>query len=802
MNPSELLRQREILEGAPIGVVEASLDGFIQYANRHAMQLLGVTSYEGLHLRSLYADPAMLKDQIESRRAGQIGNYKTRLVRQSDGETLPIKVTAIPILDGDGSVTGSFAVFRHPLEEEINRIHQEVDDPRSVLFLVMQELHKVIPFDLATATRFSDDMQHAQPFFVYRPGSRKTRVEWKQKWQTIPPEMLPQFEDTGTVLLTDLMARLADPAVGALRQSPLVVELVSEGMQTCIRRPLARKDKVIASVAFYSRDPGALTEAHRALVQGLPLAASVIQAIEHFNRRRESEQYKLLREVAFCPTVEAVYDTLLRRLCDIFVWSNAAIYRVDHARSRIRLVAACTPPHAPVTKGLTYEQDIGQGVLGRVVKSGIAQIVGELADDPDYVPNDPPTSMRSEMCWPIRLDDSKVRWIIDVEDTRPEAFAEEEKRWLGETAQEVGGFMQRLSTLNFLSECLEHTSEPIVVVDAHNHIKRANPAAAAFFGVSDHKDLTGGVEALFTNPEGARRALVLPDGYLGEFDVGPVRPGGALPADVSRTALPDDIGGAIYVFKDMRPIRRVLELELMEQTAYEIALETRTPLTYAVLALERAIRHRDGLEVGSCERVLKYLYRTQHAYTKLAMFNASVRNSACEPRSLDLIAEMRAIHSSLPDEMSSLVKVPPDNDVPARIVADCFQVSFILETLLMFFVRTAPEEIPVVVNMVHAAASAEPSAAAEASADPANPARSDPAARVGVSVEGFLPKDWPLSGEVTSEGAGERGDRRQTDLRLAYPPILDYAARNRGTCVEERLPDQRVRYTVLFPQAS
>ena len=60
MNPSELLRQREILEGAPIGVVEASLDGFIQYANRHAMQLLGVTSYEGLHLRSLYADPAVL----------------------------------------------------------------------------------------------------------------------------------------------------------------------------------------------------------------------------------------------------------------------------------------------------------------------------------------------------------------------------------------------------------------------------------------------------------------------------------------------------------------------------------------------------------------------------------------------------------------------------------------------------------------------------------------------------------------------------------------------------------------------
>lgn len=800
MNPSELKHQREILDSAPIGVVEASLDGFIQYANQSAMNLLGVTSYEGLNLRSLYADPIMLNDQIENRRAGRVGSYSARLLRQSDGETLPVKITAIPLLDRDGIVRGSFALFRHPVDEEINRIHQEVDDPRSVLFLVMEELRKVVPFDMAIATRYSEDMQHSQPFFVYRPCSKKNRVEWKHRWQTIPRQVLSQFEDGSTVLVCDLTARLTDPSLGALRQSPLVLELIAEEMQTCVRRPLGRKGKLISSVTFFSRDPNGLTEVHRSLVQDLPIAASVIQAIEHFNRRRETEQYKLLREVAFCPTIEAVYETLLRRLCDIFAWTNVAIYRVDHARSRIRLVAACAPPSAPVTKGITYEQDIGSGVLGRVVKTGCSQIVDELADDADYVPNDPPTSMRSEMCWPIRLDDSKVRWIIDVEDPDPAAFAEEEKRWLGETAQEVGGFMQRLSTLNFLSECLEHTSEPIVVVDAHNRIKRANPAAAAFFNATDHKELAGDLESLFRTAAEAARAFGLPDGYLGEFEVTPVRAGGALQADVSRTRLPDDIGGAIYVFKDMRPIRRVLELELMEQTAYEIALETRTPLTYAVSALERSIRRREPLSTSNCERVLKYLYRTQHAYTKLAMFNASVRGSTGELRLLDLAAEVRAIHRSLPDEMSSLVNVFDDRSIAAKIIGDCFQVSFLLETLLMFFVRTAPEEIPVIVRIVQAADQAE-EAHIETGVLKEEALSLKVAHRVGVSIEGFLPKDWQMAEQLSSEFIGQRGDRRQSELRLAYPLVVEYALRNGGTCVEERLADQHVRYSVLFPLA-
>ena len=768
MNPSELQHQRAIFERASIGVVEAGLEGVVQYANRHAMELLGVSTYEGLLLSSFYADKALLEEQVKSRKAGLIGNYRTTMVRQSDDEHIPVQVTAIPLTDRSGKVVGSFALFRLPMEEEINRLHQEVDDADSLLFRVMQELNKVVPYDMVTATRFSDDLRHAQPFFIFRPKAARSRVEWHKQWQAIPEELLAQVAQTETQLFDDLGARLNDPNLGQLRQSPLVNYLINEGLQSCIRRPIRRKGRTWASVTFYSKRSGILTEEHRRRIEELPIAASVIEAIDFFDRRRDAERYKLLREVAHCPTMEAVYEALLRRLCEIFGWSNASAYRVDHARGRIRLVSTCKPPAPPVVAGLDYEQGIDEGILGRVVRTGLPQVVGDVTKDPDYMPG-AAEGMNSELCWPIGVEDAKVRWIIDVEDERWNAFSEEERRWLGETTREVAGFLQRLSTLNFLSECLDCTSEPMVVVDANHVVKRANPAAAELFGVATAKDVKGDLASMFDAEGDMRSILRLPDGYLGEFAVRRQDGNRSLQVDISRKPLPEDIGGAIYVFKDLRPIRRALELELMERTAYEIALETRTPLMYAVSALERVVRDETPMPPATADRVLKYLYRTKHAYTKLAMFNPSVRSSPGPTRSIDLWAEVLAIYRSLPDEMRALVQIECGNNT-ARIAGDCFQIAFVLETVLMFFIRTAPEELPVAVSVQ--------------SND----------GFTGISIEGFLPHDWPMAGDV------DRNEAMQSELRLAYPLIMELLRKNQGRYNQERLAGDRVRYSVKFPE--
>ena len=89
----------------------------------------------------------------------------------------------------------------------------------------------------------------------------------------------------------------------------------------------------------------------------------------------------------------------------------------------------------------------------------------------------------------------------------------------------------------------------MIIVDANNRIKRANRAAADLFDVADPKLLTGKLDALFGSVEKAKEAIGLPDGYLGEYDVRRISSGVSTPTDVSRRSLPEDTGGAIYVFR-------------------------------------------------------------------------------------------------------------------------------------------------------------------------------------------------------------------------------------------------------------
>jgi PAS domain-containing protein len=778
MTLSERQHQREIFERASVGVLEVNMAGVVTYANPHACSLVGVNSFEGLDLRSFYEDPEVVSEQLANRRAGLIGNYRAHIIRQTDQVRLPVKVTSIPLPGPDGEVAGAIALFRVPIEEEINRLHQEVEDPDSVLYRVMQELRRVVPFDMVTATRFSDDLRHTQPFFVCRYFDGEDRATWRKKqWDALPPALAPVVQDTSITLIPDLAERLADPSLGALRETPLVQSLVEDGLQCCIRRPILRNNQLFASVTFYSRSPGGLSENDRERIGELPIAASVIQAIEHFDRKREQEQHKLLREIAFCGTVEAAYVTLLKRLCEMFAWPHAGVYRVDHALRRIKLVAVCNAPHAPVTAGLDYEQPIDKGILGRVVRGRAPALVPDIAADPDYVA-DPTTrpgkaTAGSELSVPLGLEgDGKVRWIIDVEDPRLNAFSDKELRWFVETAKQVGGIMQRLSTLHFLNECLDHTSEPIVVVDTHGIIKRANPAAADIFRLRSEKELRGPVEALFQSPEDAAEAMMGADGFVGEFTLH--RPGqdDFVVAGVSRKPLPDDIGGSIFVFKDMRPIRRRLELELLEGAAYEIALETRTPLMVAISQLERSTRDGAGLDAQAAELVLKYLYRTQHAYAKLAMFNAEVQAMPGDRRIVDLAAEVRAMCRWLPPEVAALVHVAEaEAGRPARVHGDCFQLAFVIETVLMFFVRTAPEEVGVIVTVA---------------------TRDD---RVLVQFDGRL------SARSGSAGQPWGDDPSHSELRLAYPLISQYVSRNDGEYIAELLSDGRARHTLSFPVA-
>jgi PAS domain S-box-containing protein len=775
MISSQLLPQRAIFDDAPIGVMESGLDGTVRYANPEALNILGAKSFEGLSLRQLFVNTGELDLQLQSRRDGLIGSYQTELVRQNDGQQIAVEITAIPVVAKSGEIEATLAFFRHPIEEEINRIHQEADGANTVLYKVMVEICKVIPCDLVTVTRYSEDLQHSQPLFQLKPRNEHGRVKWRKAWQSIPEFLRPEVRATRTTLHRDIQTRLLHESMELLRGTPVVEDLISEQVQVAIRHPVQKANKkgstLFASVTFYSKSPDALTEEHLERINDLPIAASVIQAFDFFDRKRETERFRLLQEIAHCPTIDAVCDAILRRLWDIFGWGHVSLYRVDHAIGRIKFLACCNGGN--VVTEPKYEQSSNQGVFGRVVRSGKPELVRDTKNDIDFIPHKTFGEAQSEMCWPLMIeDDTTVRWIIDVLDSRPNAFAEEEQRWLGEVAHEVGGYMQRLSTLHFLTECMNGTSDAIIVTDSQSRIKRANAAAAKLFGATDSKSITGDLESFFAIPEKGTETLSSTRDHLGVCLLRRLDGSPAVEVDISRRSLPDDIGGSIYVLKSMNEIWRALKLELLEKTVYEIATETRTPLSIAIDEIERATSAQAVLQVDSMDRILRYLYRVQHAYTKLTMFNPRVSRDPSERMRLDLATEIRVIYKSLPDEMRVLVDLRMPT-APVKSVGDAFQINFVLETLLVFLIRNSPEKVPVRVFCDE----------------------NDGVPQV--RFEGFLPSTWHGLEDSPPETT------LSADLRIAYPLLRDFVECNHGTLRTTMTKESdRISFFLSLPPAN
>jgi HD-GYP domain-containing protein (c-di-GMP phosphodiesterase class II) len=109
-------------------------------------------------------------------------------------------------------------------------------------------------------------------------------------------------------------------------------------------------------------------------------------------------------------------------LHETFTFYLAAIQRLDDD-GVLRLVAARGPLAEVMTEFLLTEQSIGDGVNGRVARSGVTALVGDTRADADYIIRDPQTDPRSELAVPI-LVDGAIWGVLNIEETEAEAFGE------------------------------------------------------------------------------------------------------------------------------------------------------------------------------------------------------------------------------------------------------------------------------------------------------------------------------------------------------------------------------------------
>jgi PAS domain-containing protein len=768
----------EIFDRSPIGVVIADAQRRILYANPEAMRLFDVASYVGRTLDDTFTQTAahdLLERQFGQRLEGVIGSYRAPLRRLSDSRVVHADITGVPLKDDGGKVIGSVGYIRsiddELLIDSIHRLNGELENGHKLLLEVAKILAQAFGADMVLVTRYSETLRHANPFFVYSPGKARRAVEWRKRWIALDSAQQEDIAQARTRIISGLRAYIDCGVWRSAAGDPFVSSILQDGLEAVLSRPIRRRGAVIGAVSLLAKRADTFNEQHRRLIDELPVDATLEHVLGFSAQQQERERFKLLRELTRSVTVKQAADVLTRRLTEIFGWSHVSLFRVDYAESRLHLLAQHGPGSAPILLPDDYQQPIDSGLLGHVVRDRQLVNVGNVQAEADYVASVIGIGVCSELCCPINFErDDTVRWIINVEDRTEDAFSDNECTWLQDIAHEVGALMERLSTLHFLNECFRSTSDPIIVAGPNLDIRKANPAAAALLGFADPKEVQGQVSSLFCSSGDYERICAAGAAY--ETDVlvrrnDPAEP--AIPVHISRQDLPENVGGVVFVLKDLRHIRRHVELSLLEDVAYEVASETRAPLASASALLESLLPRLQGRQAETVDKALRHLRRVNHGYTRLTLFNREVQPSAAEFCRIDLAAEARAVIADLPLGEAESVRLHPDGRAIVR--GDPFQIAFVLESLIAVLVRYAPEREPVEVRTGRSAGC------------------------VHIDISGYLP-----SPQDVDPATARLASRLRADVRLARPLIVRFM-QGHGGRFTEHAENGRTAFRVQFPAA-
>jgi signal transduction histidine kinase len=113
----------------------------------------------------------------------------------------------------------------------------------------------------------------------------------------------------------------------------------------------------------------------------------------------------------------------------------------------------------------------GQGITGRCARTGQAQLVASVADDPDYVEFEP--GIRSELAVPLAIG-TRTLGVIDVASTRPGRFTADDTRFLGALAGQ-------------LAQALENARLGASERDTIEELRKLNVLKDDFIAIASHE---------------------------------------------------------------------------------------------------------------------------------------------------------------------------------------------------------------------------------------------------------------------------------------------------------------------------
>lgn len=702
------------MDKSKLGVMEIDLSQGIRWANSMALEMMGLdANYAGRKLHQLFPNEAAegtLKKELKERRSGKPGRYRLSGVRPSDGRFINVDVTGVPLHANGIEVTGSIGIFKNVDAEVLSARLHELDtelggNPSELLKAIAGELKKYLPFDMMSVTRYSANMQHMKAFAIL---GERLEYATQRRWWPMSEAQRKWSTQKAARRIDDLAKFMRRREWRSMLKEKATQEMLGQGYRSAIRRVVRLQGRVIGSIGLISKVAAAYSEQDEKFLDSLPLEPILAAAIDAADRERGERKMKLLMALNGMRDIEAACATLSSHLVGLFGWSHISIFQVQHSRKMFKLVAQSSAGDVKMAVEDGYQQPLNKGILGRAASTQASQNVPNVVADRTFFRGVEGSTTRSELAVPIVFrDEAKVRFIVNAEDEKLDAFSSDEQAEMEELGRQIAVVLERIGQHEFLAQCFRHSSDPVLVVNSQRKLVTCNPEAARLIGYRRPEDLSvADVSDLFLERERFRFLLEGPSDELGELVIRrigdpPTPPGtpiSAVSVFVSRSRLPELIGGSLLVLRDLRDIHKRVEFETLAKAAYQVAIETAAPLSSALAQVDTMLKQVPESDRTELSRIRRHLLRVRDAYARLATFHVSSSPPLRLSR-LNLAAELDAFLSDLPQAERDKIHYTGVQKI-AAIRGDHFPLRIVLDTLMTPLIRCAPDARPVDVRLL------------------------------------------------------------------------------------------------------
>jgi PAS domain S-box-containing protein len=650
---------------------------------------------------------AQVQASVDSR------EFEVELIRR-DGQRIPVAISVSQMDTFPRPGRNLILTIRSLVEERVTAaIRERIRSSKTAneIFRVMaEEVHRWVPFVHCGASIYTENLTQAQTVFSAGPIA----IAWPNRWFDLSTKQADWLREAKKGPIPDLQKFQQDPRWRAAIDADTAQAM--SALKSAFRIPVVRDNRVAGSVNFFRDQKDAFNdEFELELLRNLPIDNVFLIALSYLDNEELRFQMELTKQLADRSSPEildnAAAEMIVNRLAQHYGWDAITICRVNRRTQCYELQATGGKKSALIDPN--FSQKIDVGVMGEAYRKGGPVRVKDIAHSEQYARlfvNKHKIRMQSELCIPIKAGSETVA-MLNIEDSRRNAFAKTEVETIIDLLKTVESMVERQRDEIVIGAAFEWAPSALFVAAANGVIEKTNSTALKMLGYQKEEKLAGKLLSEVMEPPEIVGKLLRGSAFRDDLRL--VR------KDKKRIKVnvaSNPIGamlGAIVTAKDVRSQQRIEELEGLERIFSDIAAQTKVPLALAFSELTRLKRQFEtvggspqyGKIAEDLDKICRHLRRAEITYDHLALYDkAAPAGLPVNPVIVEAGKLLDTLINELPSCDAQRISVTGDG-LTSRIMADVYQVSWVVLSLLSYGLRLLPEskklEIAVTLRKKH-----------------------------------------------------------------------------------------------------